>query len=257
MMPSLTDGQKRYHAAKERFLAPALMRFVAREFPQIGGPLVVQLFVEKILEQIDRLTPLKERIKPGQLVWNTLDKTTRADHPRRKTKSVTLTLVTEQEVNQLESGILPATIMQERIARLCREAYAQGALLSMRDLGIIFGRHGGALSHYRIAYEQKEQTVLPHTGSLHDQGTTLTHKAIICRKVKQERKDPSVVAQETNHSQRAVDNYLQGYERVKALKELNKSTKEISFFTGMGNHLVKQYEQLVQELEPSKVEVPT
>lgn len=257
MIPSLTDGQKRYRAAQERFLQPALMRFVAQEFPHIGGPLVVKLFVEKILERIDRLAPLRHRVQPGQLVWNALDQTTRADHPRRKTKSVTLTLVTAGEINQLESGVRSATIMPERIARLCREAYAHGALLSMRDLGIIFGKHGATLSHYRIAYEQQKQTVLPHTGSLHDQGTTLTHKAIICRKVKLEKKDPSVVARETNHSQRAVDNYLQGYERVKALKELRKSSKEISFLTGMGNHLVHQYEQLIQELEPAKVELST
>jgi hypothetical protein len=247
MRPVLTGEQKRYGAAKERFLKPALIKFIETEFPQIGGPLVVKLFVEKIMEKIDQIAPLKERVKPGQMVWNNLDEKTRADHPKRKTKSVLLTIVTREEVEKLEKGVKHNELMPERIARLCREAKEQETLLSMRDLGLIFGKDGSSISHYRINYEKSQKTVLPHTGSLHDQGTTLTHKEIICRKVKQEGKDPSLVAKETNHSQRSVDNYLQGYERVKALSEMGKSPNEISFLTGMGPRLINQYKNLIHD----------
>lgn len=247
MRPVLTRGEKRYGAAKERFLKPALIKFIETEFPQIGGPLVVKLFVEKIMEKIDQIAPLKERVQPGQMVWNNLDERTRADHPRRKTKSVLLTIVTEEEVAKLEKGAMHSELMPERIARLCIEAKDQKTLLSMRDLGLIFGKDDGSISRYRIKYEKSQNTVLPHTGSLHDQGTTITHKEIICRKVKQEGKDPSWVAKETNHSQRSVDNYLQGYERVKALSDLGKSPKEISFLTGMGPRLISQYKNLIHD----------
>jgi len=252
MRPILTDYQKKYSAAKERFLEPALIRFVEKEFPQIGGPLVVDLFVEKVLQEIDKLAPLKERVKPGQMVWNALDERTRADSPRRRTKSVILTLVSEEEVKQLEQEVKFSTLMPKRVARLCHEAKEDGTLLSMRDIGLISGCHGGTVSKHRIKYELENKTVLPHTGSLHDQGTTLTHKAIICRKVKQDGKDPSVVAKETNHSQKAVDNYLNSYEKVKSLKEMNKTNKEITFLTGMGSRLIKQYEQLIDEFETTQ-----
>jgi len=245
MKPSLTDGQKRYGAAKERFLKPALIRFVEKEFPHIGGPLVVDLFVTKLLDQIEKLAPLKNRVQPGQMIWNNLDERTRADHPRRKTKSVLLTIVTQDEMAQLECGVKFSELMPQRIARLCLEAKEQNTLLSMRDLSLIFGRNGGTLSHFRIDYELAKSVVLPHTGSLHDQGTTLTHKEIICRKVKLEGKDPATVAKETNHSQRAVDNYLQGYERVSALADAGKDESEMAFLTGMSLHLIKQYRRLI------------
>lgn len=248
MIPTLTSNQKRYSPAKERFLKPILIRFVEKEFPKIGGPLVTGLLVDKFLEKIDRVAPLSDRIKPGQIVWNALDKNTRADSPRRITKSITLNLVTEEEIKILEEGAKIGDILPTRIARLCQEAFDQGTLLSMRDICLLFGREICEISRRRIKYEEDHSVVLPHTGSLHDQGTTLTHKAIICRKVKGERKDPAVVARETNHSQRSVDVYLKDYERVKSLKGSDKPTSEIVFLTGMSNRLVKQYEQLIEEL---------
>lgn len=252
MIPATTDSKTRYGSGKERFLEPALVKFVESEFPQIGGPLVVKLFIEKILEKIDQISPLKERVKPGQMIWNALDINTRARHPKRKTKSIVLTIISENEVEQLESGKNMKELLPERIAEMCKEAYAQKTLLSMRDIGLILGQCGSEISKKRIAYEKKNETVLPHTGSLHDSGTATTHKMLICKKVKQDRKDPSIVARETNHSQKSVDNYLQGYERVKALKELNKSNMEISFLTGMSLHLISQYENLVKEFESPK-----
>ena len=248
MIPTTTFNQKRYRAAKERFLKPALIRFIEIEFPQIGGPLVVNLFVDKLLEKIDLVAPLKDRIKPGQMVWNALDQHTRSDHPNRKTMSVILTIVTEEDVARLEAGSSPALIIPDILARLYREAYEQGTLLSTRDVSLIFCRDSSDVSKRRIQYEKKNNCVLPHTGSLHDQGTTLTHKGIICKKVKQEKKDPALVAKETNHSQRSVDKYLKGYERVKALQMLGKPKEEIAFLTGMSQRLVKQYDQLIKEL---------
>lgn len=248
MIPTTTSNQKRYSSAKERFLKPALIKFVEREFPKIGGPLVINLFVEKFLEKIDEIAPLKERVLPGQLVWNALDKYTRAGSPRRKTKSVILNLITEDEIKTLEAGATTSQIMPARIARMCQEAFSQETLLSMRDICLILCHEIGNISRHRIRYEQKYNIVLPHTGSLHDQGTTLTHKAIICKKVKGEKKDPAMVARETNHSQKAVDIYLRDYERVKTLKAMDKSTMEVSFLAGMSNRLVKQYENLITEL---------
>ena len=46
----------------------------------------------------------------------------------------------------------------------------------------------------------QNETVLPHTGVIHDMGTTLTHKSQIISKYVMERKDPKTVAYETNHS---------------------------------------------------------
>ena len=100
---------------------------------------------------------------------------------------------------------------------MIREAYQQGAVLSTRDLSLLLVSGAAYLSQLRIEYEKEHKTILPHTGVIHDMGTTLTHKRIIIYKHVVEKKDPSIVARETNHSQLAVDKYLKDYNRVKTL----------------------------------------
>ena len=77
---------------------------------------------------------------------------------------------------------------------MIREAYAQGGILSTRDLSLILTMDASSLSKQRIEYEMQNETVLPHTGVIHDMGTTLTHKSQIISKYAMERKDPKTVA---------------------------------------------------------------
>ena len=60
-----------------------------------------------------------------------------------------------------------------------------------------------------------------------------------------ERKDTSVVARETKHSQRAVDRYLKDYFRVKTLVKDNKDINFIHHTTNLSRPLIKQYVQII------------
>jgi hypothetical protein len=133
------------------------------------------------------------------------------------------------------------------MARMFREAYQQGAVLSTRDLSLLLVTDGGYLSQLRIAYEQEHQTVLPHTGVLHDMGTTITHKRLIVYKHIVEKKDPAVVAKETNHSQLAVDKYIKDYHRVKTLADDNKDVQFIHHTTNIARHVINQYLQIINK----------
>jgi len=75
-------------------------------------------------------------------------------------------------------------IMEQAIARIIQEAYAQGGLLSMRDIGLLSWRYSGAISPYRKKYETEHDVTLPHTGSLQDMGSCISHKSMIIRKLK-------------------------------------------------------------------------
>jgi hypothetical protein len=244
MIPK-TSSVKHYSSAHDRFLKPAIVNFFERELCGMFGPVVRENIADALIDLFNSLCPESSRLKPGQIVWNALDKRTRADSEKRRYKSVILSLVTDDEVSMFEKGTLVTTIRKNVMARIIREAFQQGAVLSTRDLSLLLVSSASSLSNQRIEYEKEHQTVLPHTGVIHDMGSTLTHKRIIIYKHIVEKKDPSIVARETNHSQPAVDKYIKDFNRVKTLVNDNKDIDFIHHTTNIARPVVKQYLQII------------
>jgi Protein of unknown function (DUF1670) len=244
MIPN-TSSVKHYCSAHDRFLKPAIVNFFEREFCGMFGPVVRENIADALIDLFNSLCPESSRLKPGQIVWNALDKRTRADSEKRRYKPVILSLVTDDEVSMFEKGSSVSTTRKNVMARMIREAYQQGAVLSTRDLSLLLVSHAAYLSQLRIEYEKEQKTILPHTGVIHDMGTTLTHKRIIIYKHVVEKKDPSIVARETNHSQPAVDKYLKDFNRVKTLVNDNKDINFIHHTTNIAKPVIKQYLQII------------
>jgi hypothetical protein len=236
---------KHYSSAHDRFLKPAIVNFFEREFCGMFGPVVRENIADALIDLFNSLCPEANRVKPGQIIWNALDKRTRADSPKRKYQPIILSLVTDDDVSMFEKGDPISLIKKNVIARMIREAYQQGAALSTRDLSLLMISSSSYLSKVRIEYEKEHKTILPHTGVIHDMGTTLTHKRIIIFKHVVEKKDPSVVARETNHSQNAVDRYLKDFNRVKTLVKDNKDLNFIHHTTNIAKPVIKQYLQII------------
>ena len=244
MIPT-ASSVKHYSSAHDRFLKPALVNFFTREFSGAFGPIVRENIADALIDLFNSLCPESYRLKPGQIVWNALDKRTRADSEKRRYKPVILSLVTDYEVSMFEKGTSISTTRKNVMARMIREAYQQGAVLSTRDLSLLLVSSAAYLSQLRIEYEKEHKTILPHTGVIHDMGTTLTHKRIIIYKHVVEKKDPSIVARETNHSQPAVDKYLKDFNRVKTLVNDNKDINFIHHTTNIARPVIKQYLQII------------
>ena len=244
MIPQLSSV-KHYSSAHDRFLKPAIVNFFEREFCGMFGPLVRENIADALIDLFNSLCPESSRLKPGQIVWNALDKRTRADSEKRRYNPVILSLVTDDEVSMFEKGSSVSMIRKHVMARMIREAFQQGAALSTRDLSLLLVYNGSALSHQRIEYEKENNTILPHTGVIHDMGTTLTHKRIIVYKHIVEKKDPAIVARETNHSQRAVDKYIKDFYRVKTLVNDKKDVEFIHHTTNIARHVINQYLQII------------
>jgi hypothetical protein len=244
-MIQAASSVKHYSSAHDRFLKPAIVNFFEREFCGMFGPVVRVNIADALIDLFNSLCPESSRLKPGQIVWNALDKRTRADSEKRRYKPVILSLVTDDEVSMFEKGSSVSTIRKNVMARMIKEAYQQGAVLSTRDLSLLLIFSASALSHERIEYEKEHNTVLPHTGVIHDMGTTLTHKRIIIYKHVIEKKDPSIVARETNHSQLAVDKYLKDFNRVKTLVNDNKDINFIHHTTNISRQVIQQYLQII------------
>jgi len=244
-MIQAASSVKHYSSAHDRFLKPAIVNFFEREFCGMFGPVVRGNIANALIDLFNSLCPELSRLKPGQITWNALDKRTRADSEKRRYKPVILSLVTDDEVSMFEKASSVSTIRKNVMARMIREAYQQGAVLSTRDLSLLLVASSPYLSSLRIEYEKEHKTILPHTGVIHDMGTTLTHKRIIIYKHVVEKKDPSVVARETNHSQPAVDKYLNDFNRVKTLVNDNKDIDFIHHTTNMSKPVIKQYLQII------------
>jgi hypothetical protein len=242
------QAQKHYGSAKQRFLRGILLNFFQREFTKLFGPLMREKIVDELVKLIASAMPDKEHVKPGQIVWNAIDINTRSDSPKRRFVPVILTLISDEDCQQLANGTKISTIAENAVARICREAKQQGALLSMRDIGLFSWRQNAAISTIRKSFEEKNETTLPHIGNLHDMGTCISHKAIIVRKAILEKKDPTKVALETNHTLKAVERYLKDYKRVNLCYQNNQNINFISQATAIAKHVVTEYVNIIQQI---------
>lgn len=244
-----SDTYKHYNSAKQRFLKSLIVNFFKNELPRLLGPQLRDKLGDEIVKLIAKAMPEKDYVKPGQVVWTAIDKTTRPDSPNRKFVPVVLTLVDENDIEELVKGTGKREVAENAIARITKEAYQQGALLSMRDIGLLAWRTDSYVSIMRKAYEKRHNTTLPHTGSLQDMGTCITHKTTIIRKIVVEKKDPIQVAAETKHTLRAVENYLKDYRRVQTCYHQKPDIEFISQATGLTKNLIQQYIQIISNIQ--------
>lgn len=243
-----TYGEKHYNSANKRLFKNLIGHFFMEHVPQIGGPELREFLAYKLIDFIEMYMPLKDRLKPGQMLWTAVSKHTRADSKKVRYKPVILTLVTEEEIKSLvNEETSPPGLLTNAIVRLLHEAYKQDALLSMRDIGLILKRMPGNISILRKQYEIEHNTVLPTPATLQDMGSGVTHKVLILQKILLEKKDMYQVRNETNHTQQAIDRYLKDYRRVEMLLDDDKELEYIHRVTGMSKHLIKQYLEIYNE----------
>ena len=243
------DCVKRFNSAKVRFLKGALNSFFKQEFPKLIGPILRDKLIDELIKILDKALPLKDHIRPGQIVWNVVSISTRADCPNPRFVPVTLTIIDEEDIARLTKGIPMSEIMKQAIARIIQEAYRQGGLLSMRDIGLLTWRYGTAISQYRKKYEKEQNVTLPHTGSLQDMGSCISHKSMIVKKIAIDKKDPYTVAKETKHSMLAVDRYIKDFNRVRICYEDGKDNDFISLATGLNKYVVNEYIKIVENCQ--------
>jgi hypothetical protein len=236
-------------------------QWLAREFPQLGGPKVRELFVAEMLRLGEHYSPARERLRPGQALWWAVDKTDypHDHHTMAETRlvPVVLTLIALADIRALAQGVTRTQVSEQIIVRLHREADAQGGVLSETDTALLLAYTPGHLSDLIGAYEKRTGEVVPRRGTVHDLGPTLTHKAVIARKVLRERKTTAQAARETNHTPESVDRYLLDLMRgYICLKRSQQTPEQTAFATGLSLPLVKEYAALIDELGLSDDNLP-
>ena len=237
-----------YRSAHDRFLKPMIVNFLVHELRYLG-PVTAANVADELMRIFEENVPQKDKLKHGQMLWNALDKNTRGDSKNRKYKPVVLSVVTDDDVDLFEQNKPIREIRKQIIARIFKEAYQQGGILSTRDVSLILAQSAPVISMARVEYETEHQTVLPHPGVLHDMGSTITHKKMIVHKYVAEKKATNIIALETNHSQRAVDHYIRDYNRVKILLDDQKDLEFIHLTTKIAKPVIAQYQTIFNQYE--------
>jgi len=250
--PKFSDRETQYRPQAGKTLHQALIHFITREFPRLGGPWVIELFVDKLLQVVDSYRWARDRLAPGQTVWPAVA----VDESPGYRKSiwatrqvpVVVTIANQDDVAELRLGTPMTQILQRALVRAANDASAQGGVLTMADLSLLFYR-----SHSRIAelirqYEKETGQVVPRRGNVHDMGRTITHKRVICHKAYVEGKPTHLIAQETFHSPEAVDHYLLDLARVYfATVQRDMTPEQTAFAMQRPLSIVKGYVDMIHE----------
>jgi hypothetical protein len=260
IQPQESHRESVYRPQAAKTLRQTLIRFIAQEFPRLGGPWVIELFVDKLLELVDTYRIEQERLKPGQTVWQAVavDERPRCRKPMTETRQVpvVITIANQQDIEDLRNGVKWTKVLQRGLVRAANDAYAQGGVLAYSDLGLLFNRSVSSISQLICQHEAETSEIVPRRGNIHDMGGTVSHKRIICRKAYVEGKLTPTISRETYHSPQAVDNYILSLARVYfATVQRGMTPQEAAFALQKSLYLVNEYVEMIKEfgLDDEKV----
>ena len=142
--------------------------------------------------------------------------------------------------------------LPRRCPRLCLQAHKQGGLLSNCDLAVLLGSSDSQVAQLLAAYERNHDRLVPRRATLHDVGSGLTHKRLICWKRYGEGKTSEQVARETYHGIEAVDRYLGQFDRVRHCRQQGLSEEETAYVLSCSRALVAEYRAIDEQLRGEK-----
>jgi hypothetical protein len=260
----------RYESIPKRDFKTAVLRLLEEEYKVLGSRRIIAMLAED-LEQLHReYFPEANRIKFGELLWQTTkDDGQRVSYGKKTedyaVETVILPVVTKEDVDRrtaYKKGDRNSNYKHreardiEMMVRLLKSAKAQGGLLSGAELSVIMNRSLTTIGKYLKAYFEKTGEVLPMKGYVLDQGSNPTHKGVIIAMYEQGI-SPADIVLKTGHSQTAVDKYIKTYDQVLKLVRKNHDAISITQILGRRMNTVRQYLRLVKDFHPElPVEIP-
>ncbi|MCP4663833.1 MAG: DUF1670 domain-containing protein [bacterium] len=256
MIAKADSLHKKFAPLRDKTLINALSHCIEAHWPRIGGPRMRRLCAETILEVLSQHLRPAEYVRHGHVLWLAVAVD---DPPRRgrriaetKLVAVMLELCAPEDVEAILGREPAGDRLLRRLIRLCRQAHRQGGLLSNCDLAAMLHVNDSTVASALSAYERRTEKVVPRRATVHDVGTGLTHKRIICLKRYRDGKDPDQIARETYHSLVAVDRYLGQYDRVRCCRKEGMTPRQTAYTLNCGEALVGQYLEIDDELEAAR-----
>lgn len=250
-----THRSRNFSPLREKSLVSALVQLLVTKFGY--GPKVIfaEQIVEHVLATIDAFVKPASLLKPGQMLWIAV-----ADDGRKHTfKSmkdipqvpVILDVLTAADLKALADDVDFTTVRRRRHARLLDQAYTQGGALAHTDLSAITLTPEWVVAKDIARTQEDEDRLLPHRGTVHDVGPTLTHKTDVARLLEAGYLEPDIARKLSPvHNLRSVERYAQVYKNVIKLLESNLAPGEISGILSISQRLLDTYIAIVYEHHP-------
>lgn len=225
-------------------------RFIS-EYGFMGGKEVIELIVNDLLKIVNEHQLPLSKVKKGQILWQAVAKDETSSYGKSmsdtRTIPVILTLVSDEDINMRINGVSIAQIRKNITERIMKEADEQRGTLSQPDIALLLAISRASVGKYIHEIQNEKGTILPYRGTIHDMGPTVTHKREIVRLRLQKVSTPEI-ARRTNHSEEAVDRYINDYERVIRISDIFKPI-DIAFITNLSESLVIEYLDLKKEFQ--------
>lgn len=248
--------RKKFGPLRDKTLKNAIAHRVSTEFPRIGGPRICGLCADMILEVVFEHMRPRDHVKHGQVLWMAVDVD---DPPRQRQRIVNTKLVpvildisTAEDAQRRIDRVPAPQRLLHKARRMCEQAHEQGGLLSNCDIAEMLHADASSIGKLLAEYEQRTNKLVPRRATLHDVGSGLTHKRIICWKRYVEGKNPETVARETYHCLEAVDRYLGQYDRVRHCRLEGLTPEQTAHTLNCSVALVREYLDIDDLLEKSR-----
>ncbi len=211
-------------------------RFIS-EYGFMGGKEVIELIVNDLLKIVNEHQLPLSKVKKGQILWQAVAKNETSSYGKSmsdtRTIPVILTLVSDEDINMRINGISIIQIRKNITERIMKEADEQRGTLSQPDIALLLAISRASVGKYIHEIQNEKGITLPYRGTIHDMGPTVTHKREIVRLRLQKVSTPEI-ARRTNHSEEAVDRYINDYERVIRISDVFEPI-DIAFITNLGS----------------------
>jgi hypothetical protein len=132
-----------------------------------------------------------------------------------------------------------AGLRRHRLARITKQAYDQGALLSYEDIAMILSTSPATVKRDAHYLRQQGKFIMTR-GVKQDMGPGLSHKTIICD-LYFKGYTFSEIELQTNHSETSVKRYLADFIQVASLQMQHFSLQQIRLIAHKSERLVREY----------------
>jgi len=243
MVDLQTDyGIKRLESKNAR---SAIVQKLASDFNLT--PIIAEAFYQQIVLYFEEHANVS--LSSGEIAYEAVAAEEPAGKHIRLTKKVTVRLRLYDFNSDLEvlANYGLAGLRRHRLARITRQAYDQGALLSYEDIAMILTTSPATVK--RDVYHLRHQGMFIMTrGTKHDMGPGLSHKTVIID-LYFKNYTFSEIELKTNHSETSVKRYLADFIQVASLYRQNFSPNQIRLITKKSARIVREYIQLYQTYE--------
>ena len=250
-----THRSRNFSPLRHKSVANALRHLFVTKFGYEKKAMFAEQMIEHILETIEAFVKPASLLKPGQMLWMAVPDDGRK-HAFKSMQDipqvpVILDVLTDGDLRALADGEDFEAVRRQRHARLLDQAYAQGGALAHTDLSAITLTNESTVAKDIQDVQDAEGRILPHRGTVHDIGPTLTHKVEVARLVEQGYLEPEIGRMLSPvHNLRSVERYAQKYKNVLKLLEHGFAPEEIPGILGISRRLVDSYIAIVNAHHP-------